>query len=115
MKISNKLTMYKYKIRLVYLLSLAVILALIFASNISMMYFKSITVSRMAISTVLLTISGIIISIPIYITTNMIKSYDDSTLSALNILLNITGLALLMMLIYILFTIYRFIVCIPLV
>ena len=114
MKITNKISIYKTKIRMLYILALAVILALILASNISMVYFTSTTVSKLVISSVLLTISGVIISIPVYITTNMLKTCSPETLNAFNILINIAGTALFMMLIYILFTIYKFIVCISL-
>ncbi|MBE6046834.1 MAG: hypothetical protein E7213_00210 [Clostridium sp.] len=111
MKIYKHNVNYKNKIRILYLLALSVIFSLILASNISMIYFASTTVNRMVISSILLTISGVIISIPVYITTNMLKTCKTETLKAFNILLNISGTALFMMLIYILFTIYH-IVCI---
>lgn len=114
MKITNYHITFKTKIRFLYLLALSVIISLILALNIAMLYFTSTTLNKLIISSILLTISGVIISIPVYITSNALKNHERDSLKAYNILLDISGTALFMILIYLLFTIYKFLVIMPL-
>ncbi|SFU46730.1 hypothetical protein SAMN04487886_103429 [Clostridium sp. DSM 8431] len=104
---------FKQKIRAVYILALSVIVALIIASNISLIYFSNITINRLVISSILLTISGVVLSIPVYITNNVLKDVKAQNFKGANILLNIAGTGLFMILIYLLFAIYTFISFIP--
>lgn len=107
------ITIFKLRIRALYFLALSVIIALIIASNISMLYFTDLAINKTVISSILLTISGVIISVPVYITNNALKNIKNESIKATNILLNIAGTGLFMILIYVLFTIYEFTTFMP--
>lgn len=114
MKAAKCIHTVKNKIRLLYFLAISVIISLILASNISMLYFTGTVLNKIVISSILLTICGVVISIPIYMANNSLKKLTFNALKTSNILLDISATALFLILIYILFTIYNFLIIIPL-